>query len=104
MDPISLLESDSEDDDEFFDAVDAGEVEVTMLPTSPSLALVEPKSKADVKEDVHPVSVPSSSDELTLSFKGYEDGIRKRLAMDADERPKVSLWVSGFPQLLIFLC
>lgn len=26
------------------------------------------------------------------SFKGYEDGIRKRLKLDEDDRPKISLW------------
>lgn len=94
--PADLLESESEDEDEFFDAVDAGEVEAApMPPTSPKLAVVEPKSKADVKSDVQPSGVLSASDELASAFKGYEGGIRKRLAMDADDRPKISLWVSS---------
>jgi hypothetical protein len=29
------------------------------------------------------------------SFRGYEDGIREKLPMDADDRPKISLWVSS---------
>ena len=32
--------------------------------------------------------------DVATGFKGYEDGPRKKLAMDADDRPKISLWVS----------
>lgn len=39
----------------------------------------------------------ATKDELMkLSWKGYEDPVRKRLKMDADDRPKISLWVSTF--------
>jgi hypothetical protein len=82
-----MSDSESEDDEEFFDAVGAGEVEVVELPQ-------EPKATEEAK-------VPSSSDDIfeqkhsaiATGFKGYEDGPRKRLAMDADDRPKISLWV-----------
>ena len=78
--------SDSEsDDEEFFDAVDAGEVVVaSMMPTSPVLN----KEAAKVRVVEH------DGVDLSSSFKGYENGIRKRLKMDADDRPKISLWVS----------
>jgi len=83
--------SDDEDevDDEFFDAVDAGEVEVVdELPvTSP------PQTPAHVDgatKNAH----EEKSQAIEKSYKGYEDGIRKRLKLDADNRPKVSLWVS----------
>ncbi len=72
-------DSDSDDGDEFFDAVDSGEVEVTELPES---------------QPTEPQAVVSSSMDLTPSFRGYENGIRHRLKMDADDRPKISLWVS----------
>jgi hypothetical protein len=83
-----MSDSDSEDDEEFFDAVGAGEVEVIELP----------QESSDRKES----DLPSSTDdifekkhlEIATGFKGYEDGPRKRLAMDADDRPKISLWVS----------
>jgi oxysterol-binding protein 1 len=77
-----LSDSDSEDDEEFFDAVDAGEVKVApmLMPTSP------PPEKTELLE--------IEGIDLSASFKGYEDGIRKRLKMDADDRPKISLWVS----------
>jgi len=79
----NLSETDSEDDEEFFDAVDAGEVAVAPMPVvSPPLF----KEKVDLAE-------PSGMD-LSASFHGYEDGIRKKLKMDADDRPKISLWVS----------
>lgn len=76
-----LSDSDSEEDqDEFFDAVDAGEVEVSQLPPSETVP-----DKA---------VVVSGGVDISSAFKGYENGIRHRLKMDADNRPKVGLWVS----------
>jgi hypothetical protein len=82
----NLSDTESEDDEEFFDAVDAGEVEVApmLAPSSPPLFKEVQKGKV----------VEIGGVDLSLSFKGYEDGIRKRLKMDADDRPKISLWVS----------
>lgn len=82
----SLSDDDSEDDEEFFDAVDAGEIVVAPMPSS-------------TKEPTTPQEKPSqelvlaNGSDLSTSFHGYEDGIRKRLKMDADDRPKISLWV-----------
>ncbi|PHH84236.1 hypothetical protein CDD83_2270 [Cordyceps sp. RAO-2017] len=73
-----LSESDSDDGDEFFDAVDAGQVEVAEIPTGESQRETE--------------GVVVSGVDISSSFKGYENGIRHRLKMDADDRPKVSLW------------
>lgn len=75
-----LSDSDSEDQEEFFDAVDAGEVEVAELPRPEALA----------EKGV----VVSGGIDISSSFKGYENGIRHKLKMDADDRPKISLWVS----------
>ncbi|GJN69260.1 oxysterol-binding protein [Purpureocillium lilacinum] len=72
-----LSESDSGDEEEFFDAVDAGEVEVAEIPHE---AVQETKQVVVSGVDISP------------SFKGYENGIRHRLKMDADDRPKISLW------------
>lgn len=82
-----ISDSDSEDDEEFFDAVGAGEVEVVEMPAaSPVPQETEaPSSKGDIFETKH--------QEIATAFAGYEDGPRKRLAMDADDRPKISLWV-----------
>jgi hypothetical protein len=81
----NLSDSDSDDEEEFFDAVDAGEVVVApMMPTSPALNKEIAKVKVVEEVDI----------DLSSSFKGYENGIRKRLKMDADDRPKISLWVS----------
>ncbi len=75
--------SDSEsDEEEFFDAVDAGEVEVSRLP--PSELATSKEAKQLVISDAYDIS---------SSFNGYENGIRTRLKMDADNRPKISLWV-----------
>ncbi|KAL3426554.1 oxysterol-binding protein [Phlyctema vagabunda] len=76
----NLSDSDSEDDEEFFDAVDAGEIEVA--PMIPQTA--EPTSPVKL--------TPAEGIDLSSSFKGYENGIRQRLKMDADDRPKISLW------------
>ncbi|KAM7205288.1 Oxysterol-binding protein 2 [Rhypophila sp. PSN 637] len=74
--------SDSEsDEEEFFDAVDAGDVEVAELP--PSEVAMSQKDSQLVISDAYDIS---------SSFLGYENGIRTRLKMDADDRPKISLW------------
>lgn len=79
----NLSDSESEDDEEFFDAVDAGEVHVApMMPASPLLS----------KHVEKPQVVAVKGIDLSSSFQGYENGIRKRLKMDADDRPKISLW------------
>jgi hypothetical protein len=82
-----MSESDSEDDEEFFDAVGAGEVEIIELP----------QETQDRKESIPPTSTDDPFEkkhaEVATGFKGYEDGPRQRLAMDADDRPKISLWV-----------
>ena len=85
----SLSDTDSEDDEEFFDAVDAGEVEVApmLVPTSP------PPKWSSEKAPLAAVKTIDGFD-LSPSFRGYENGIRKKLKMDADDRPKISLWVS----------
>ncbi|KAL2158339.1 hypothetical protein VTH06DRAFT_4387 [Thermothelomyces fergusii] len=74
--------SDSEsDEDEFFDAVDAGEVEVAELPPP---SVTTPQDKQQV--------VISDVRDISSSYKGYENGVRTRLKLDADNRPKISLW------------
>lgn len=81
----NLSDSESEDEEEFFDAVDAGEIELAPMPVA------DHKEKPAVEGGL----------DLSSSFSGYEDGIRKRLKMDADDRPKISLWVSSHVQCLI---
>jgi oxysterol-binding protein 1 len=76
-----MSESEEEDEEEFFDAVDAGQVEVSQLPKS---ELSPTSSKTMV----------TSEYDISSSFKGYENGIRDHLKIDADNRPKISLWVS----------
>ncbi|PHH64006.1 hypothetical protein CDD81_5111 [Ophiocordyceps australis] len=71
-----LSESDSGGEDEFFDAVDAGQVQVSQLP---------------LDDGAEAVVVDSGLD-ISPSFRGYENGIRHRLKLDADNRPQISLW------------
>ena len=86
-----LSDSDTEADEEFFDAVDAGEVEIVdAMPSSTSSVLasssaVKPSQKAEEE---------NKGLDITSAFRGYEEPVRKRLGMDADDRPKISLWVS----------
>lgn len=77
---VDLSESESEEEDEFFDAVDAGEVEVSELPPD------------EIKPETQDIVVTGGID-ISPSYKGYENGIRHRLKMDEDNRPKISLWV-----------
>ena len=85
--------SDSEsDEEEFFDAVDAGEVEVTQFPPSEGTTS-QPGSQLIISDDY----------DMESSFRGYENGIRTRLKMDADDRPKISLWVRFLLSHLLFV-
>ena len=80
-----LSESD-EEEEEFFDAVDAGEVEVVSF----SKEAMEHKTAISAAVE----NLRESKQELIKSsYKGYEEGIRTKLAMDEDNRPKISLWV-----------
>jgi len=84
-----ISDDESDMDDEFFDAVDAGEVEVMdEMPVSQAQA---PAASRDVA--VADKNAEKKAD-IERSYRGYEDGVRKRLQLDADNRPKVSLWVS----------
>ena len=83
-----LSDSDSEADEEFFDAVGAGEVPVETMPTSPLPSSQETPATASIDSLRN-----DKAAELTASFAGYEDPVRKKLKMDADDRPKISLWV-----------
>ena len=93
-DLTNLSDSDSDEDEEFFDAVDAGEVEVVQkMPTTVTSSRT---SVADSENKQHSTDLQvKKKAEIEPSFKGYEDPIRKRLKMEADDRPKISLWVSS---------
>lgn len=80
---VDISDDSESEQEEFFDAVDAGEVDVEPMPASEV-------SQLDSKHEV----VVSGGLDITSSYKGYENGIRKRLKIDADNRPKISLWVS----------
>lgn len=97
-----LSDDDSDMEEEFFDAVDAGEVEVVgeiprvaSPPVTPGLAPTRgiDETTAEQPEAAGQLVTGSKEKEIAKSYKGYEDGIRKKLALDADNRPKISLWV-----------
>ena len=90
-----LSDSGSDDDEEFFDAVDAGEIEIVTPPSSPPPT--HATSIADITETGDTEERDAKTKQLIPSYKGYEDPVRKRLKMDADDRPKISLWVSDSP-------
>lgn len=84
---LSSLCGSESDGEEFFDAIDAGEIEVEDLNAEKD-NMEQPKDESAELRAV-------KSTIIAPSFKGYEDPIRERLKMDADDRPKISLWVSG---------
>ena len=85
----NLSDSDDGYDEEFFDAVDAGEItvveEMPVSIQSPRVAEDEDEFDGNIREAKKAYIEPS--------FKGYEDPVRIKLKMDADDRPKISLWV-----------
>ena len=93
-DLTNISDSDSDEDEEFFDAVDAGEVEVVdKMPESvpsPLPAADKAIGRSEPSQDLR----EAKRADIKPSFHGYEDPIRKKLKMDADDRPKISLWVS----------
>jgi hypothetical protein len=88
LDEMSESES---DDEEFFDAVGAGEIPVEPMPHTPL-----PDDVPALKIEPPTREQDSKMGQIEPSYKGYEDSVRQRLKLDADERPKISLWVSGF--------
>lgn len=91
IDFADLSESEPEDQDEFYDAMDASNVEVVnSMHTAPEA------SAASVKEDAHDDGPRNAKmKDVEIAFTGYEDPPRQRLKLDMDNRPKISLWVSG---------
>lgn len=93
-DLTNLSDSDSDEDEEFFDAVDAGEVEVVdVMPPSSPPPLAEDHTKVEEPSDDGGLRGEKLAG-IKASFKGYEDPVRKRFKMEADNRPKISLWAS----------
>ncbi|KAI9849813.1 MAG: hypothetical protein M1837_000027 [Sclerophora amabilis] len=84
-----ISDSESDVDEEFFDAVDAGEVEV--ISEMPASATSPPPVLSEENKFDQDLRV-SKKAEIQPSFKGYEDPVRKRLKLDVDDRPKVGLW------------
>ncbi|KAK8122145.1 oxysterol-binding protein [Apiospora sp. TS-2023a] len=78
---VDISDDSESEQEEFFDAVDAGEVDVEPMPASEV-------SQLDSQTEV----VVSGGLDITSSYKGYENGIRTRLKLEADNRPKISLW------------
>lgn len=84
-----ISDSDTDDDEEFFDAVGAGEVEVVdAVPASAT----SPQPTATPFQSASQELRAVKSNSIEYSYKGYEDPPRKRLKLDADDRPKISLW------------
>jgi hypothetical protein len=94
-----VSDDDVDDEEEFFDAVDAGQVEVvSALPhyTAPAQGVastISEKTALNGKTEYSDSSVEVKSREIAKSYRGYEDGVRKKYKLEADNRPKVSLWV-----------
>lgn len=90
------LDSSSDEDEVFFDAVDAGEVEVhTEMPKSPPPEPVQ-ESAVDIRE--------LKKRDIESGMAGYEDAPRKCLDLDSDDRPKISLWVRRILETIRSIC
>lgn len=104
--PTAEIEDDDSSDDEmFYDAADEFEdaaSSVTYVDNTDSKAqsikskTVNEGEDALKNEDVENLTPAQKEvyDKMIKnnSFAGYEDGIRKKLTMDDDNRPKISLW------------
>lgn len=88
-DLANLSEDDSDEDDVFFDAVDAGEIQAEPFP--PATATT---TEATAEENKQVAAIGADLLDISSAFHGYENGIRTKLKIDADNRPKISLWVS----------
>ena len=88
----NISDSESDDDEEFFDAVDEGRVQVLEeMPQSQPPSLETARSVDGASQELR----DEKHSDIKPSFKGYEEPIRNRLNMDSDNRPKISLWVSS---------
>jgi hypothetical protein len=89
----NISDSESGDDEEFFDAIEAGKIDVVEhTPMSPP---VHASTGEKEKEDDTATQLDDRAKkqmQIEPSYAGYEDGIRQKLKMDADNRPKISLW------------
>ena len=88
----NLSDSESGDDEEFFDAIDAGEVEVVEAP----LFSPPPAQAKAIDEEKQPFGEEDERAQKQMaiepSYAGYEGGVRHKLTLAADNRPKISLW------------
>jgi hypothetical protein len=96
MESVELSDSEPGEDDEFFDAMDSGGVGVVSSMHSAVAPLAQP-TEADNEEEDAPAR--EKLRDLQTSFTGYEEPVRQRLKLDADDRPRISLWVSKHHQL-----
>ncbi|KAJ5096274.1 hypothetical protein NUU61_005630 [Penicillium alfredii] len=88
---LSSLYNSESDGDEFFDAIDAGEIEVEDFNKT---AAAETEKPQDETAELRAVKTSV----IKPSFQGYEEPVRKRLKMDSDNRPKISLWPTSLLQ------
>ncbi|KAL7272892.1 hypothetical protein RUND412_004278 [Rhizina undulata] len=93
---VILSDTDSSESDQFFDAIDNGEVEVmTEMPSRVQEETIPEDRAAEVLVPPEEKALDLRERKLVAikrSYKGYEDPPRTRLKMDADDRPKISLW------------
>lgn len=94
LEEMELSETESESGDEFFDAIDSGEVEVvTEMPISLKSPPLSAKEEVDETQQLGEGLREKKLVAIKSAFRGYEEPPRTRLAMDDDNRPKISLWV-----------
>jgi hypothetical protein len=96
MESVELSDSEPGEDDEFFDAIDSGGVGVV---SSMHSAVAPPAQPTEAGDEVEDAPAREKLQDIQTSFTGYEEPVRQRLKLDADNRPRISLWVSKYHQL-----
>ncbi|KAK8233307.1 oxysterol binding protein 1 [Phyllosticta capitalensis] len=87
---LAVLSDSESDDEEFFDAIQEGEVEVVDAYHAPP---PEPEKKDDEEQPPPEQDVRlAKAKEIEPAFVGYEDPPRAKLGLDEDNRPRISLW------------
>ncbi|KAI1505921.1 oxysterol-binding protein [Biscogniauxia marginata] len=77
---VDISDDSESEQEEFFDAVDAGEVDVEPMPPS------------DIVSAQGGQGIIIDGLDVSSAFKGYENGVRTRLKLDEDNRPRIGLW------------
>ncbi|KAK7562515.1 oxysterol binding protein 1 [Phyllosticta paracitricarpa] len=85
LNTLAVLSDSESDEEEFFDAIQEGEVKVVdTFDAAPEHKVEEFPGEQDMRL--------AKAKEIEPAFVGYEDPPRAKLKLDEDNRPRISLW------------